>query len=317
MIARQGVEIPMQIQPTEKIWKNGQLIPWKDATVHVLTHGLHYGTGVFEGIRCYETNAGPAVFRLREHMRRLEQSAKAIHMRLPYSVDELCEATKQTIKANRLTACYIRPIAFYGVSGIGVNPIGYPVDVFIIVFSMGAYLGDEGMKKGIRVHTSSWHRVASGTVPATAKICGNYLNGALAVMEAKLNGFDETIMLNELHMVAEGSGENVFMVRQGRIYTPPLNAGILPGITRDAIITIARDMGYEVVEQNFTRSELYLADELFFTGTAAEVTPIREVDRRPVGDGAPGPVTKAIQARFLDVVRGRVDRYLSWLDPVL
>lgn len=306
----------MQIQPTEKIWKNGKLVPWKDATVHVLTHGLHYGTGVFEGIRCYSTVNGPAVFRLKEHMERLASSAKAINMKLPFAVDELCSAAKETIKVNKLDACYIRPIAFFGVSGIGVNPIGYPVEVFIVVFPMGAYLGDEGMKNGIRVHTSSWHRVTNGTVPATAKICGDYLNGALAVMEAKLNGFDETIMLNELHMVAEGSGENIFLVRQGKVFTPPLNAGILPGITRYSVMTIAEDMGYKVIEQNFARSELYLADELFFTGTAAEVTPIREVDRRAVGDGKPGPVTKAIQAKFLEVVKGKEKKYAKWLDPV-
>jgi branched-chain amino acid aminotransferase len=307
----------MQIEPTEKIWKNGKLIDWKDATVHVLSHGLHYGTGVFEGIRCYSTPSGPAVFRLKEHMKRMHLSANSINMRLPYSQEEFCRAAKETVKANKLDSCYIRPIAFYGVSGIGVNPIGYPIEVFIIAFKMGAYLGDDGMKNGIRVHTSSWQRVTSGSVPATAKACGDYLNSAIAVMEAKLNGFDETLMLNELHMVAEGSGENLFIVRDGKIQTPPLNAGILPGITRDAIMTVARDMGYEVIEQNLARSELYLADELFFTGTAAEVTPIREVDRRPVGTGRPGPVTMALQTKFLGIVRGKESKYASWLDPVL
>ncbi len=306
----------MQIPPTESIWKNGKLIPWKDATVHVLTHGLHYGTGAFEGIRSYSTSSGPAIFRLREHMQRLHSSAKALNMNLPFSVDELCNAAKEVVRENKLDSCYIRPIAFYGVSGIGVNPIGYPVEVFILAFPLGAYLGDEGLKNGIRVHTSSWHRVSNATTAATAKICGNYLNGALAVMEAKLNGFEETIMLNELHNVAEGSGENIFLVRGGRMITPPLNAGILPGITRDSIITLAGDMGYIVSEQNFTRGEMYLADELFFTGTAAEVTPIREVDRRPVGDGRPGPVTKAIQSRFLDIVKGNDPKYSKWLDHV-
>jgi branched-chain amino acid aminotransferase len=306
----------MNIQPTEKIWKNGSLIAWKDATVHVMTHGLHYGTGAFEGIRCYDTDMGPAIFRLREHMVRLHNSAKAINMKLPYSADELCRATKETVKVNKLGACYIRPIAFYGVSGMGVNPLGYPVEVFIVAFPLGAYLGEDGLKNGIRVHTSSWHRVSHGSVPATAKVCGNYLNGALAVMEAKLNGFEETIMLNDTHMVAEGSGENIFLVRKNKILTPPLNAGILPGITRESVMTLATDMGYDVVEQNFSRSELYLADELFFTGTAAEVTPIREVDRRAVGDGKPGPITKAIQTRFLDIVKGRDKKYAAWLDPV-
>lgn len=306
----------MQIQPTDKIWKNGALIPWKDATVHVLTHGLHYGTGAFEGIRCYSTPKGPAIFRLKEHMDRLHTSSKAINLKLPYTAEALCRAAKDTVRENKLDSCYIRPIAFYGVSGIGVNPLGYPVDVFIIAFPMGAYLGDEGLKNGIRIHTSSWHRITSGTAPATAKICGDYLNSALAVMEAKLNGFEETLMLNELHMVAEGSGENIFMVRKGKIFTPPLNAGILPGITRESVMEIASDLGMVVVEQNFTRSELYMADELFFTGTAAEVTPIREVDRRTVGDGKPGPITRQLQAKFLDAVRGKDPKYTKWLDVV-
>ena len=306
----------MALQPSEKIWKNGQLIPWKDATVHVLTHGLHYGTGAFEGIRCYGTDKGPAVFRLKDHMVRLHSSAKAIQMRIPFTADQLCEATKETVRTNKLDSCYIRPIAFFGVSGIGVNPIGYPVETFIVAFPMGAYLGDEGMKKGIRVHTASWHRAPVGSVPATAKICGDYLNSALAVMEAKMNGFDETVMLNDLHMVAEGSGENIFMVKDGKILTPPVNAGILPGITRASVMTVAKDLGYEVVEQNFSRGELFLADELFFTGTAAEVTPIREVDRRQVGEGVPGPVTKSIQSTYLDVVKGKVAKYSDWLDPV-
>ncbi len=306
----------MAIQTTEKIWKNGQLIAWKDATVHVLTHGLHYGTGVFEGIRCYDTDNGPAVFRLREHMERLHTSAKAIQMKIPYTVDQLCEATKETIRSNRLGACYIRPISFFGVSGIGVNPVGYPVETFIVAFPLGAYLGEEGMRKGIRVHTGSWHRMSVGSVPATAKVCGDYLNSALAVMEAKMNGFDETIMLNDQHMVAEGSGENIFMVKDGRISTPPVSTGILPGITRASVMQVARDLGHEVVERDMSRGELFLADELFFTGTAAEVTPIREVDRRQVGDGVPGPVTLAIQKTYLEAVRGKVERYAQWLDRV-
>jgi branched-chain amino acid aminotransferase len=306
----------MKIEPTEKIWKNGKLIDWKDATVHVLTHGLHYGTGVIEGIRCYDTVDGPAVFRTREHMKRFHDSAKAINMTIPFGVEELSKAVKDTIKANKLRACYVRPIAFYGVSGIGVNPIGYPVEVFMAAFAFGAYLGEEGIKNGIRAHTSSWHRVTSNTTASTAKICGNYLNSALAIMEAKLNGFEETIMLNELHMVAEGSGENIFAVKDGGLITPPMNAGILPGITRDSVMKIAADLGYRTVEQNLVRSELYSADELFFTGTAAEVTPIREVDRRMVGDGKPGPITRSLQAKFADAVTGRDKKYSAWLDPV-
>lgn len=306
----------MKIQPTDKIWKNGKMVNWEDATVHVMSHGLHYGTGVFEGIRCYDTVSGPAIFRLKEHMERLHMSARSINMVLPYSVEDMCRAAKETVKVNRLRSCYIRPIAFYGVQGVGVNPLGYPIEVFVVAFELGAYLGDEGLKNGIRVHTSSWHRLGGGSVPATAKVCGDYLNSALAVMEAKLNGFDETVMLNELHMVAEGSGENLFIVRDGMIQTPPLNAGILPGITRASVMKLAKDMGHEVVEQNIARSELYMADEIFFTGTAAEVTPIKEVDRRPVGNGKPGPVTKSLQARFLDIVKGKDKKYLAWLDPV-
>ena len=306
----------MQIQPTEKIWKNGKLIPWEDATVHVMTHGLHYGTGAFEGIRAYSTPKGPAIFRLNEHMERLQSSCKVLHIKLPYTVDELCSAAKDTVKSNKLGACYIRPIAFYGVHGFGVNPTGYPVEVFIIAFPIGAYLGEEGMKNGIRAHTSSWHRVTTGSVPATAKVCGDYLNSALAIMEAKMNGFDETIMLNDTHMVAEGSGENLFMVRKGRISTPPISAGILPGITRESIMVLAKEMGHEVVEQDIARPELYLADEIFLTGTAAEVTPVREIDRRSVGDGKVGPITKAIQSRFMAIVRGNDKKHGDWLTPV-
>jgi branched-chain amino acid aminotransferase len=306
----------MQIQPTEKIWKNGAMIAWKDATVHVLSHGLHYGTGVFEGIRCYDARGGPAVFRLKDHMVRLQTSAKAINLTIPYSVEELCQAAKDVVKANGLRACYLRPISFFGVSGIGVNPIGYPVETFIVAFSLGAYLGEEGVKNGIRIHTSSWRRMSSTTVPATAKICGDYVNSALAVMEAKLNGFDEAILLNDAGMVAEGSGENIFMVKDGKVLTPPLNAGILPGITRDSILSLCEDLGIPFEERNFVRSELYLADELFFTGSAAEVTPIREVDRRQVGDGKPGPVTKRLQGGFQEVVAGTDERHASWLESI-
>jgi branched-chain amino acid aminotransferase len=303
----------MQINPTEKVWKNGAMISWEDATVHSLSHGLHYGTCVFEGIRCYETDRGPAVFRLTDHMARLHTSAKAINMVIPHDADELSAATLEVISVNGLKECYIRPISMFGVSGIGVNPIGYPVDTFLIAFALGAYLGDEGVRNGIRVHTSSWRRMSNSSVPASAKICGNYVNSALAVMEAKQNGFDEAILLNEQGLVAEGSGENIFMVRDGRILTPPISAGILPGITRDSVMQIAKDMGYEVEESDFARGEMFLADELFFTGSAAEVTPIREVDRRAVGGGVPGEITKRLQAKFADVVTDRDDKYMDWL----
>lgn len=281
--------------------------------MHSLSHGLHYGTSVFEGIRCYETEKGPAIFRLSEHMERLHSSAKALHMEIPHDVEELCAATLEVITSNGLRECYIRPISLFGVSGIGVNPLGYPVDTFVIAFALGAYLGEEGIRNGIRVHTSSWRRMSSSSVPASAKICGNYVNSSLAVMEAKQNGFDEAILLNEHGFVAEGSGENIFMVTNGRILTPPIGAGILPGITRDSIMQIATGMGYDVEERDFTRGELFLADELFFTGSAAEVTPIREVDRRPVGDGKPGEVTRRLQAKFSEVVRAKDERYSSWL----
>lgn len=306
----------MQIQPTKKVWKNGEMIDWADATVHVLSHGLHYGTSVFEGIRCYDTDGGPAIFRLRDHMVRLRTSAKAINMEIPHDADALCGAVREVVSVNGLRDCYIRPISLFGVSGIGVNPIGYPVDTFVLAFPLGAYLGEEGVRNGIRVHTSSWRRMSNSSVPATAKICGNYVNSALAVMEAKQNGFDEAVLLNEHGYVAEGSGENIFMVSEGRLKTPPLSDGILPGITRMSIMEIAENMGYEVEETEIARGELYLADELFFTGSAAEVTPIREVDRRPVGDGVPGEITKRLQAKFTDVVKGKDDEYIEWLDFV-
>jgi branched-chain amino acid aminotransferase len=306
----------MQIQPPESVWKNGKMIAWKDATVHALSHGLHYGTAVFEGIRCYDTQSGPAVFRLKDHMVRLHSSAKSINMAIPHTVDELCSAAREVVKVNALRSCYIRPISLFGVLGIGVNPIGYPVDTFVIGFPLGAYLGEDGIRNGIRVHTSSWRRMSGSSVPATAKICGNYVNSALAVMEAKQNGFDEAVLLNEHGMVAEGSGENIFVVRAGAVVTPPLSVGILPGITRDSVMRLAKDMGYDVAERNLTRSELFLADELFFTGSAAEVTPIREIDRRPVGNGKPGPITKSLQTKYSDVTKGKDSNYSAWLDIV-
>ena len=307
----------MQIEAPEKVWKNGSMIDWKDATVHALSHGLHYGTAVFEGIRSYETRKGPAVFRLKDHMIRLHTSAKAINMVIPHTVDELCSATKDVIKINGLRSCYVRPISLFGALGIGVNPIGYPVETFIIAFPLGAYLGEDGIRNGIRVHTSSWRRTSGASVPATAKICGNYVNSALAVMEAKENGFDEAVLLNDLGMVAEGSGENLFAVFDDRIVTPPLSTGILPGITRDSVIGLARSMGLDVAEQPISRGELYLADELFFTGSAAEVTPIREIDRRTVGDGKPGPVTRKLQDGFRAITAGENPEHSGWLDLVL
>lgn len=304
------------INPTKYIWANGRLIDWADAKIHVLTHGLHYGTGIFEGIRCYDTKLGPAIFRLKDHLERFESSARILNMKIPYSISELDDAIKNLVLKNELKACYIRPIAFFGVSGIGVNPTGYPVDVFIAAFDFGAYLGEEGLKNGIKVATSSWRRISPASLATMGKICGHYVNSALAITEAKAGGYDEAILLNEDNFVAEGSGENIFVVKNETIKTPPFSAGILPGITRDTIITLAQNEEFPVIEANITRSELYVADEVFMTGTAAEITPIREIDQRPVGSGKPGPVTKRLQAKFWKVVKGEDERYKKWLDLV-
>lgn len=304
------------IQPTKYIWANGKLIDWKDANVHVMTHGLHYGTGVFEGIRCYETALGPAIFRLKEHMLRLESSARILRMQLPFSVDEMSEGIRELIVKNELKSAYIRPIAFFGVSGIGVNPTGYPVDVYIVAFNFGAYLGEDGIKKGIRVATSSWRRISPSSLATMGKICGHYVNSALAITEAKAGGYDEAILLNDQDFVAEGSGENIFVVKNDTLMTPPLSAGILPGITRETVMHLAKEESYKVVEANISRSELYLADEVFMVGTAAEITPIREIDQRAIGKGEPGPVTKRLQEIFWRIVKGEDEQYHGWLDFV-
>ncbi len=304
------------IQPTKFIWANGKLINWGDAKVHVLTHGLHYGTGVFEGIRSYDTPLGPAIFRLKDHLARMEASARILRMQLPFSQDQLRLAVRDVVKKNDLKDAYIRPIAFFGVSGIGVNPTGYPVDVYIAAFHFGAYLGEDGIKNGIRVATSSWRRISPASLATMGKICGHYVNSALAITEAKAGGYDEAILLNEDNYVAEGSGENIFVVKNDVLKTPPLSAGILPGITRDTILKIAKDEAFRVEEANLTRSELYTSDEVFMVGTAAEITPIREIDLRPVGTGSPGPVTKRLQDRFWKIVKGDNELYQSWLDFV-
>ncbi|MGZ4461868.1 MAG: branched-chain amino acid transaminase [Gaiellaceae bacterium] len=298
---------------TEKIWKNGELIDWEDATVHVASHGLHYGSGVFEGIRAYETPKGTAVFRLTDHMRRLEASAKMIRLPLPYSVEELRTATLDVIAANGLPSCYIRPIAFFGYGELGVPPRS-PVDVFIMCWPWGAYLGEDALAKGVRAKISSWRRMPSTVIPHAAKATGIYLNSMLAVLEARQSGYEETILLTEDGYVADCSGENIFAVRNGVIETPGLDTGILHGITRDTIMVIARELGYEVRERNLVRSDLYLADELFMTGTAAEVTPVREVDDYLIGD--PGPVTLALQQTYLDTVKGLDERWPEWLEYV-
>lgn len=302
------------MEPTSKIWMNGELVDWDDATIHVGCHGLHYGSGVFEGIRCYETPRGPAVFRLTDHMRRLEMSARLIYMKLPYTVEELTSATLELLAANGLPACYIRPIAFYGYGTLGVPPRENPVYVAIMSWPWGTYLGAEALEKGIRAKISSWRRVGPNTIPHAAKATGVYLNSMLAVMEANRAGYEEALLLTDDGILGDGSGENIFIVKDGVVYTPDLSASILQGITRLSVIQIAKDLGFEVREKPLIRTDLYMADELFMTGTAAEVTPIRSVD--DVEIGAPGPVTKAIQDTYLQAVTGRIDRYAEWLEHV-
>ena len=297
---------------TEKIWMNGELVDWGDAKIHVGAHGLHYGTGVFEGIRCYETPKGPAVFRLTDHIKRLEASAKLLNMELPYTVDDIRDACLELIGTNGLPECYLRPFAFYGYGELGVSTAGNPVEVVIMSWPWGAYLGDEGMKNGIRCKISSWKRVGANVIPHAAKATGIYLNSMLAVMEANRAGYDEAILLTDEGYIADGSGENVFVVKNGKITTPPLSTSILPGITRDSIIQIAQDLGYPVEESHLIRTDLYLADEIFMTGTAAEVTPIRSVDDQEVGP--PGDVTLELQKAYLDTVRGGSERWSHWLE---
>jgi branched-chain amino acid aminotransferase len=301
------------MQPTEKIWMNGELVDWDDARIHVGVHGLHYGTGVFEGIRCYETAQGPAVFRLTDHMRRLHQSARLINMELPYSIDELRTATNDLLGANALRECYIRPIAFYGFGQLGVSARDNPVDTAIMAWPWGTYLGEEALRSGIRTKISSWQRIPANVVPHASKATGVYLNSMLAVGEAQRAGYDEAILLTPEGTVADGPGETIFVVRDGKLATPGLDTGILHGITRDSVMQIARDLGYAVSEQTLIRSDLYLADEVFMCGTAAEVTPVRSVDDHEIGVGE---VTREIQREYLDVVRGATDRFAEWRELV-
>ena len=296
---------------TEKIWMNGELVPWGDAKVHVLSHVLHYGSGVFEGIRAYSTDRGPAVFRLMDHLRRLERSAGVYFMDLPYTTDELRTAVHELIGSNGLDACYIRPLAFRGYGELGINPLTCPVDVIIAVWPWGAYLGEEALEHGVRVMTSSWRRIGQNTLPAAAKASGQYLNSQLAKMEAMHSGYDEAILLNEAGYLADGSGENVFVVRDGVLTTPPTTASCLPGITRDTVIRLARGMDFEVREVEVVRTDLYNADEVFFTGTAAEITPIASVDDHEVGAG---PVTKRIQKAFFAITSGNSELSPEYMD---
>jgi branched-chain amino acid aminotransferase len=300
------------MRETEKIWMNGELVNWAEAKIHVGTHGLHYGSGVFEGIRCYETARGPAVFRLTDHLQRLHNSARLLQMRLPFSVEEIRAACHELIAANGLPECYLRPLAFYGYGELGVPPGNNPVDVVIMSWPWGVYLGEDALERGVRAKISSWQRIGPNVIPHVAKATGVYLNSMLAVMEVNEAGYEEAILLTQDGYIADGSGENVFVVKDGQLSTPDLSSSILPGITRNTVIQIAQDLGYSVQETNLIRADLYLADEVFMCGTAAEVTPVRAVDDREIGD--PGPVTRELQQAYLDTVRGRREQWSHWLE---
>jgi branched-chain amino acid aminotransferase len=306
----------MPIQATDKIWMDGELVAWEDAKVHILTHSLHYGCGVFEGIRAYATKQGPAVFRLTDHITRLFNSAKIFMIDVPFTPAQLVEATKATVRVNNIDACYIRPIVYLGYGEMGLNPLPCPVQVSIAVWPWGAYLGDEGITKGVRMKISSWQRHDPNSMPPAAKGTGMYINSSMAKVEALKAGYDEAIMLSPQGYVSECTGENIFVVKGGRVITPPVSAGALQGITQDSVFAIARDEGIEVEVGNLLRSDLYTADEAFLTGTAAEVVPIQSVDDRVVGDGAPGKITKRIQEIYFAAVRGEVDRYKDWNEHV-
>jgi branched-chain amino acid aminotransferase len=306
----------MPLLPTRWIWFNGEMVPWEQAAVHVLTYALHMGASVFEGIRCYATPRGPAIFRLPEHVRRLSHSARIYHMELPFGEAEMIEACRAAVRENGLAAAYLRPLAWLGPGELGTNPIGHPVEMMVAAFEWPTYLGEGALEEGVDVCVSSWRRVAPDTIPSLAKAGGTYLSSQLISREAKVNGFAEGIGLDVHGYLSEGSAENLFVVRGGVVYTPPVSSGILAGITRDSVIVIARHLGFEVREQVLPREVLYVADELFFTGTAAEVTPIRSVDRVVVGDGKRGPVTRAIQERFFAIARGQAEDRWGWLTHV-
>jgi branched-chain amino acid aminotransferase len=301
---------------TARIWRDGELVNWEDATIHIISHVAHYGSSVFEGIRCYETPSGGAVFRLREHMRRLLDSCRIYRMPIAYSIEELMQATVETIAANDLKQCYVRPLVVRTGEQMGFYPIGVPAETFIICWTWDTYLGHEALEKGADACVSSWRRAAPDTYPTLAKASGNYLNSQLSKIEARQDGYHEAISLDVFGYVSEGTGENLFLVRDKVLYTSPISAGILHGVTRDSVTQLARDLGHEVREQNIPREMLYLADEAFFCGTAAEITPIRSVDRVPVGSGEPGPITRAIQSAYLGVARGRLADKHGWLTPV-
>ncbi len=304
------------LTPTEKIWHNGRFIPWNEATIHVLSHVVNYGSSVFEGIRCYSTPAGPALFRLKEHIRRWLDSAKIYRMEGTWSQEQLSEAVIELVRVNKMESCYVRPLLFRGYGEMGVNPLNNPVEYYIACWFWGKYLGDAALADGVDVCVSSWNRLAPNTLPALSKAGANYMNSQLIKMEALANGFSEGIALDTSGFVCEGSGENIFVVRDGKIHTPPMGASILPGITRDAVLRLAQDLGIPVVETLVPREMLYIADEVFFSGTAAEITPIRSVDRITVGQGHRGPVAEALQREFFAIINGtKPDRY-GWLSFV-
>ena len=306
----------MPITKSDKVWMDGELVDWDDAKIHILTHTLHYGLGVFEGIRAYATDNGPAVFRLTDHIVRLFDSAKIFMIEIPFTIDQLVEAVKDTVRVNGLPECYIRPIVYLGYGEMGLNPMPCSVNVSIAVWPWGTYLGAEGVAKGVRMKISSWQRHDPNAIPPAAKGTGMYINSCLAKVEALKAGYDEAILLSPQGFVSECTGENIFLIKHGRLVTPPVQAGALQGITQNSVMAIARDLGYEVAIDNILRSDLYTADEAFLSGTAAEVVPIRSVDDRPVGTGEPGPITRKIQEVFEAAVRGKVDRHKDWVEHV-
>jgi branched-chain amino acid aminotransferase len=301
---------------TESIWFNGELVPWDKATIHVLSHVVHYGSSVFEGVRCYATPTGPAIFRLKEHTRRFFDSAKIYRMPIPYTPDEINAACVEVVAANKLQSAYLRPVAFRGYAELGVDPRPCPVEVAVAALNWGRYLGEEALEQGVDVGVSSWWRMAPNTLPAMAKVGANYMNSQLIRLEAAQHGYSEGIALDTQGFVSEGSGENIFLVRDGRLITPPLSASVLPGITRDTVITLAKQIGIQIIEQPIPREALYIADELFFTGTAAEVSPIRSVDGIQIGAGRRGPITEQLQSAFFDLISGEIEDRWGWLVPV-
>ncbi len=298
------------------LWFNGEFRLWKDATIHVMSHVVHYGSSVFEGIRCYDNPRGPVIFRLKEHIRRMYRSAKIYRMEIPYPEETVVQACKDVIVKNQLSEAYIRPIVFRGYHSLGVDPSACPVEVVIGAWPWGKYLGSTALEEGVDVCVSTWQKFRPNTLPAMAKSGGNYLNSQLVKLEAKINGFVEGILLDSNGYISEGSGENIFLVVDGKMYTPPYSASILPGITRNSAIQLAKELGIEVIETFIPREMLYIADEVFFTGTAAEITPIRSIDRIPIGKGKPGEITLAIQKRFFDIIRGDAEDKYHWLTPV-